>query len=68
MVNTIERVKAIVSSPTAEPQDVARALRELGRMVDPEVTAPAPQTALVFARALELVGSLSGEPDELALA
>jgi putative two-component system response regulator len=64
----LERVEALIASPDSAPEDVARALAELGAVLDPEVTAPSPKTALIFARALDLVASLRFEPEGPALA
>jgi len=68
MLKTLERVESIVSSEAAPPEEVARALAELGRVVDPEHSPPSPQSAQVFARALELVAGLKSEPQGPALA
>jgi len=68
MVNTIERVEAIVRSGDAAPDELVRALTELGRILDPEQTVPSPRSAQIFLRALDLVGDLKIEPDGPALA
>lgn len=66
--DTLHRVEALIAAPDAQPEDVARALSDLSRMLDPERSAPSPQTALLFTRALELVSNLKVEPDGPALA
>jgi putative two-component system response regulator len=64
----LERIEAMVSSSARAPDDLARGLTELGRLLDPEVTAPSSQTASIFTRALDLVAGLRLEPPDLALA
>ncbi|TMH71971.1 MAG: HD domain-containing protein [Betaproteobacteria bacterium] len=68
MLELLDRIEAIVVSPAAAPDDRARALAELGRAVDPELSTPSPQTAQVFARALDLIGRLKADAEGLALA
>jgi len=68
MVNTLERIEALVVSPTSAPEDLASALTELSRVLDPEITAPSAQSAAIFMRALELVARLRAEPEGPALA
>ncbi len=68
MLELLDRIEAIVVSPGAAPDDRARALAELGRAVDPELSTPSPQTAQVFARALDLIGRLKADAEGLALA
>jgi putative two-component system response regulator len=68
MLETLERVEAIVRSGGSAPEDVASGLAQLGRMLDPELTVPSPQTAVVYARALDLVAQLKGDADGPALA
>ena len=68
MSNVIERVEALIRSPSAPSEDVARALAELGCLLDPEQSAPSAQTAQIFARALELLAGLKIEPEGTALA
>jgi len=67
MVRMLERLEALVASPTSAPEDLACALTELGRLLDPELTAPSPQSSLIFARALDLA-ALRVESDGPALA
>ena len=67
MVDMLERVEAIVRSGDAAPDELVRALTELGRMLDPEQTIPSARSAQVFTRALDLLGSLWFEPDGPAL-
>jgi putative two-component system response regulator len=68
MVDTLERIEALIKSPTSAPEDCARALTELGRALDPDQSAPSPQRALIFVRALEMVPGLGPEADGVALA
>jgi putative two-component system response regulator len=68
MVTTLERIEALVTSPTSAPEELAGALSELARMLDPELSAPSPQSSLVFARALDLVAGLRAESSGPALA
>jgi putative two-component system response regulator len=68
MLKTLERVESIVTSGTAQPEEVARALAELGRILNPERAVPSPHSAQVFTRALDLVAGLKpgAEGPELA--
>ena len=69
MSNAIERIEVLVTSRTsAAPEDLASALAELGRALDPELSAPTPQSSLIFARALDLVGGMKSGPEGPALA
>jgi response regulator RpfG family c-di-GMP phosphodiesterase len=68
MVNAIERIEELVTSSTSAPEDFERALTELGRALDPELSAPTPQSSLVFARALDLVAGLRVDLGGTALA
>jgi putative two-component system response regulator len=68
MVDMLERVEAIVRSGDAAPEDLVRALTELGRMVDPLLSMPSPRSTHIFARALDLMAGLKVEPDGPALA
>jgi putative nucleotidyltransferase with HDIG domain len=68
MLNMLERVEAIVRSGDAAPDEMVRALTELGRMLDPEQTVPSPRSAQIFARALDLIADLKVEPAGPALA
>ncbi|HEV3018819.1 MAG TPA: HD domain-containing phosphohydrolase [Burkholderiaceae bacterium] len=68
MSDVLERVEALIGAPAAAPQDLARALAELGRVLDPEQSAPTPDTAQLFVRALELVARLKIESQDPALA
>src|ERR1700704_2075593 len=67
MVRMLERLEALVASPTTAPEDLSWPLSELGRLLDPELTAPSPQSSLIFARALDLA-ALRVESDGPALA
>src|SRR6266404_9668127 len=68
MLELLDRIEAIVVSPGAAPDDRARALAELGRAVDPELSTPSPQMAQVFARALDVVARLKPNEEGPALA
>jgi putative two-component system response regulator len=68
MLELLDRIEAIVDSPAAAPEDRARALAELGRAVDPELSGPSPQMAQVFARALDLIARLKTDEEGPALA
>jgi putative two-component system response regulator len=68
MLELLDRIEEIVGSPAAAPEDLARALAELGRAVDPELSTPSPQTAQLFVRALGLVARLKADADGPALA
>jgi len=68
MHESLERVEALIASPSAEPDELAHALTELTRRLDPERTAPTAQTALLFTRAVDLVTPLGPEADGLELA
>ncbi len=68
MLELLDRIEGIVDSPAAAPEDLSRALAELGRAVDPELSTPSPQTAQLFTRALELVARLKTDADGPALA
>jgi putative two-component system response regulator len=71
MQDALDRIEALVTSPASAPQDVADALTELARMLDPEHSQPSPQSAAAFARALDLIAGLRADAadiDGLALA
>ncbi len=68
MLNALERIETLLGAPGAEPRDVARALAELGRVLDPQQSAPTAQTSQIFARTVELVAGLKTEPEGPALA
>ena len=68
MLDTLQRAEAIVRSGDAEPDELVRALSELGHFLDPEKTAPSPRSAQVFGRALDLMSDLKVEPDGPVLA
>jgi putative two-component system response regulator len=68
MIDALERIQEVVTSPASTAQDVAQALAELDRIVDAEVTAPSPESALMFARAVDLVAGLHTEPQGPSLA
>jgi putative two-component system response regulator len=68
MLDVAERVEALIGSPAAAPEDLARALTELARALDPERSVASPQSSQLFARALDLIGRLSIEPPGPALA
>jgi tetratricopeptide (TPR) repeat protein len=68
MLDTLQRAEAIVRSGDAAPDELVRALTELGHFLDPEKTAPSPRSAQVFGRALDLMSDLKVEPDGPVLA
>ena len=61
MLETLERVEAIVRSGVSAPDEMTRALTELARVLDPEGSAPSNQRVQVFARSLDLVARLRVE-------
>jgi putative two-component system response regulator len=64
----LERATAIVRSGDAAPEELVRALTELGRFLDPEQTVPSPRSAQVFAGALDLMNELKADPNGPAVA
>jgi putative two-component system response regulator len=68
MLEMFEKIELIVGSPETKPEELSRALGELARALDPKRSAPRPQTAYLFTRALDLLASLKGEAEGPALA
>jgi len=58
MIEAFESIEATLTAPAAPVADVERALTELGRALDPEISVLSPQNAAVFERALALVVDL----------
>src|SRR6267378_202479 len=72
MIKELVPIEAVLSSPNSAPEDTARALNDLSRLLYPEKNASFRQSALksaqIFARALELVATLGAEAEGEALA
>jgi putative two-component system response regulator len=72
MIQELEPIAAVLSSPNSAPEDRARALIDLSKLLYPEKNASFRQSALIsaqiFARALELVAALGAEAEGEPLA
>ena len=72
MIKELDPIEAVLSSPNSAPEDTARALIDLSRLLYPEKNASFRQSVLksaqIFARALELVAALGAEAEGEALA
>jgi putative two-component system response regulator len=68
MIQALERIEAVVASPTSPPEDVDQALTELVRVLDLSLSESSAQSSLVFARALDLVAGLRLDAEGSALA
>jgi len=45
MIEALRSIEATPAAPTAPVEDVERALTELGRALDPNISEPSPQSA-----------------------
>jgi putative two-component system response regulator len=72
MIEDLEAIETVLTSANPAPEDTARALIDLSRLLFPEKNASFRQSALksaqIFARALELVAALGAEADGEPLA
>src|SRR5467141_3813457 len=72
MIKELDPIVAVLSFPNSAPEDTARALIDLSRLLYPEKNASFRQSVLksaqIFARALELVAALGAEAEGEALA
>lgn len=73
MLEALQLIEGYVTSPTSSaaaspPAALSGALLELSRAIDPERTAPSPQGAALFVRALDIASRLPPEAAGAALA
>jgi len=68
MIDALDSIEAVLACSASPAEDVEHALSELDRILDPEITAPSPESALMFPRALDLLGDLPAAAEGPALA
>jgi putative two-component system response regulator len=67
VIDALNRIEALAGSARSSPEELARALVDVSRVLDPQRSAPTPQSAAVFARALDLVAVLPADVQGAAM-